>query len=308
MIKGSTAGLYYFAVVSQMPWIDSWLDKNPIIRIGPKPLDNGFRYTVNLVADYQRKLLDGNLDRKPVANFIDNYTGLQKTCPFADDNQVINWLMLNILAGGDSTAGALRPVVYHLAKCPRAQAELQAELGAAQLLRAPQWIAQWRDIKALPYLDAVTWEAARMNPAIGLMPEREVPPGGFQLPDGRLIPEGTKVGVNPAVVTRDARLFGGQVDSFIPERWLALPGESVEHLARRRRPMEEATDMMFGAGSRACMGKHLAKVEIGKLIATLYSLFDIHLVDINHQWNHFNSWFMYQSDMPMIIRRRSMEP
>ncbi|KAG6017458.1 hypothetical protein E4U43_001143 [Claviceps pusilla] len=301
MIAESTAGLNYFATVSQIPWLDNWLDKNPVLRIGPKPLVKGLLYTVNLVADYQKKLSDGTLERRHVESFIDKYNGLKNVYDFADDNQIVHWLMANILAGGDSTAGALRPIVYYLAKRPEVQVRLQTELQGARL-SVP---AQWSEVKHLAYLDAVLREAARMSPAVGLMFERQVPAGGFQLPDGRFIPEGTTVGINPTVVTRDVSVFGDEVDDFRPERWLRAPQESVWNYDQRRRQMEEVTDLMFGAGSRACMGKSLAKVEMYKLIATLYTLFHINLPDVNHEWKRRNAWFMYQHDMPMVIRRRA---
>ncbi|KAG5948920.1 hypothetical protein E4U53_006106 [Claviceps sorghi] len=302
MIAESTAGLDYFATVSQIPRLDNWLDKNPVMRLGPKPLVKGFLYTVNLVADYQRKLSDGSLERKRVKSFADKYNDLRDVYDFVDDDQVVNWLMLNILAGGDSTAGALRPIVYYLAKRPEAQVRLQTELVGAGV-SVP---AQWRDVKHLLYLDAVIREAARMSPAIGLMFERQVPAGGFQLPDGRFIPQGTNVGINPTVVTRDMSVFGDEVDAFVPERWLQAPQESAWHFSQRRRRMEEVTDLMFGAGSRACMGKSLAKVEIYKLMATLYTLFHINLPDTGHEWTCRNAWFMYQKNMPMVIRRRGL--
>lgn len=258
--------------MSQIPWLDNWLDKNPVYRIGPKPLVNGFIYTVNLQVNYQKQLAEGTLKPKKVEHFIDKYNGLKAVYPdFVDDNQVINWLMLNVLAGGDSTAGSMRPVVYYLAKNPEAYQKLVDELTAAKLSLP----ARWRDIHNLPYLDAVIREAARICPAVGLMLEREVPLGGFQLPDGRFIPEGTKVGLNPTVVTRDIGVFGDNVDTFDPNRWLQKPGEDDETFTTRQRRMQEATDLMFGAGNRVCMGKHLAKMELYKLMATLYSEFDV---------------------------------
>ncbi|KAK9441613.1 Cytochrome P450 [Metarhizium brunneum] len=300
MIKESTDGLRYFAPVSQAPWLDNWLDKNPFYRIGPKPLVNGLLYTVARLADYQKSLAEGSLVRAKVDTFIDKYHGLRDVHPdVADSNQLVNWLMLNVLAGGDSTAGALRPIVYHLGKCPEAQTRLQSELQTAQLSLP----AQWKDIHRLPYLDAVIREAARLNPAVGLMFEREVPAGGFQLPDGRFIPAGTNVGINPAVVTRDVGVFGEHIDRFVPERWLQRRDEGSDQFIRRRRQMEEAGDLMFGAGSRACTGKHFAKVEMYKLMATLYSMFHIRLPDPNHEWNYCNAWFMYHSNIPMRITR-----
>ncbi|KAG8410033.1 hypothetical protein J3458_019104 [Metarhizium acridum] len=304
MIKESTDGLHYFAPVSQAPWLDNWLDKNPIYRIGPKPLVNGLLYTVARLADYQKKLAEGTLARAKVDTFIDKYHGLRDAYPdVADSNQLVNWLMLNVLAGGDSTAGALRPIVYHLGKCPEAQTRLQSELKTARLCLP----ARWKDIHRLPYLDAVIREAARLNPAVGLMFEREAPADGFRLPDGRFIPAGTNVGINPAVVTRDVGVFGEHVDRFVPERWLQRCDEGSDQFIRRRRRMEEAGDLMFGAGSRACMGKHFAKMEMYKLMATLYSMFHIRLPDPNHEWNYCNAWFMYHTNIPMRITRLGLD-
>lgn len=39
--------------------------------------------------------------------------------------------------------------------------------------------------------------------------------------------------------------------------------------------MKDNVDFVFGGGGRICMGRYLAMLEIKKLIATLYSLFDV---------------------------------
>ena len=306
IIAESTAGLKYFAPVSQMPWIDDWLDKNPVWRIGPRPLVNGFLYTVKLLSEYQKQLDDGTATHRGVDTFLEKYNGLEKTVDFVDHNQVINWLMLNVLAGGDSTAGALRSVVYHLARNPSVQAKLVAELDAAATGSplAEGSPPQWKSIKPLAYLDAVMWEAQRVSPALGLILERWTPAGGLQLPDGRVVPAGTKVGISPCVVTRDVGLFGEDVETFRPERWLQRDGEDADSYATRRRRMAEAADFMFGTGNRVCMGKHMAKTIMYKLIATLYSEFDVRFEKPGHEWKYFNAWFMYQSDMPMVLERR----
>jgi cytochrome P450 len=322
IIAESTAGLKYFAPLSQIPWLDNWLDKNPVWRIGPRPLVKGFSITVQKLTEYQQQLAAGEAKPKPVDLFIDRYNGLKETHPdFVDDAQVINWLMLNVLAGGDSTAGAMRSVIYHLARNPGAQAKLQAELDAAGV-RSP---AQWADIGKLPYLDAVMRESQRASPALGLMLEREVPAAGFQLPDGRVIPANTKVGLNPCVVNHDKGVFGDDVEAFRPERWFKRGDESDDAFSLRLRRMQEAADLMFGSGTRICMGKHLAKLITTKLIASLYATYSVsrivkytscfvtnadhtsqkvQLKDPNHTWTYFNAWFMYQSDMPMIIVKR----
>ncbi|KAJ0416125.1 hypothetical protein BJY00DRAFT_292130 [Aspergillus carlsbadensis] len=54
----------------------------------------------------------------------------------------------------------------------------------------------------------------RLNPGTAMVFERIAPEGGFTLPDGRYIPAGTKVGINPAVTNRDYAIFGEDADDF----------------------------------------------------------------------------------------------
>lgn len=179
--------------------------------------------------------------------------------------------MLSILAGGDTSSATMRAVLYYLAKAPAAAAKLSSELEAASLPTP----APWALIRDLPYLDAVIREAMRVNPGIAMMFERVVPEGGFTLPDGRYLPAGTKVGSNPFVTGRDYGVFGDDADNFDPDRWLRRQGESEEAFDVRLRRMKDTVNFVFGGGGRICMGRYLAMLEIKKLVATLYSLFDV---------------------------------
>ncbi|KAF2768767.1 cytochrome P450 [Teratosphaeria nubilosa] len=303
LIVDSTKGLYYFAPISQMPWLDNLLDKNPVYRIGPKPTLTGVMYAFGVVAQYQKDIKEkGPPQGDHVDHYLDKYLALREEFPdMVDDNQIVNWLMLNILAGGDTTSAMMRAVVYYLAKTPGNYRKLVDELDEVKLSLP----AQWKDVQGLPYLDAVIREASRYNPGIAMIFERDVPEPGFSLPDGRFIPGGTKVGINPAVTNRDLEIFGPDADGWDADRWLQKEGESKEEFAQRVQRMKDVSEFTFGAGNRVCMGKNLAKLEIYKLIATLYSLYDIKLVDPEHKWKYHDAWFVYQWDMPMILSRRS---
>ncbi|KKK15010.1 hypothetical protein ARAM_007359 [Aspergillus rambellii] len=301
LITDSTKGLIYFAPVSQIPWIDLLLDKNPIVRIGPKPTLTGVLYAFKVVAEYQAQLKEDRIKAGTVDHTLDKYVQLKDTYPdMVNDQQIVNWLMLSILAGGDTTSSTMRAIVYYLAKDSDAYQKLVTELESASLSLP----AQWKDIRELPYLDAVIREGMRINPGIAMVFERVVPDGGFTLPDGRYIPAGTKVGINPAVTNRDYGVFGDDADVFRPDRWLKRDDESAEAYHERHRRMNDTCDFVFGGGGRICMGRYLAMLEIKKLIATLYSAFDMQLVDPQHEWTYRNAWFVYQSDMPMTISRR----
>ena len=180
-----------------------------------------------------------------------------------------------ITAGGDTTAATLRGLVYYLSKTPAARKALMTELDSAALSITPTTPAQWNHIRHLPYLDAVIHESFRMNLGISLPLERVVPETGFTFPDGRFAPGGTIVGANPYVILRDEGVFGDDVDSFRPERWLQRDGESTGDFNGRVRKMRETGEFVFGAGSRICLGKNLVLLEISKLVATLYALFDV---------------------------------
>ncbi|KAF3763420.1 cytochrome P450 [Cryphonectria parasitica EP155] len=301
LIRDSTKGLYYFAPISQIPWVDKLLDKNPIMRIGPKPTLTGIFYAYKVVAEYEHEL-EVKGDRSTSAeHYLDKYTKLS-TCqdPKVDNNQIVSWLMLNVLAGGDTTSATMRAVVYYLAKTPHAHDKLTAELDSARLALP----AQWSSIKSLPYLDAVMRESLRINPGIAMIFERIVPLGGLTLPDGRFIPAGTKVGVNPAVTNRDRVVFGADADDFNPDRWLRRDDEDEAEFEVRHKRMRDVADHTFGGGSRVCMGRYFAQLELFKLFATLYSVFDIKLQDTSHKWKYHDAWFVYQWDMPMLITRR----
>jgi cytochrome P450 len=161
--------------------------------------------------------------------------------------------------------------VHYLAKSIDAYRNLVSELSSASLT----FPAQWKDIRELPYLDAVIRESMRLNPGIAMVFERVAPEGGYTLPDSRYIPAGTKVGINPAVTNRDYTVFGEDADVFRPDRWLKRDGESDEEYQERHRRMNDTCDFVFGGGGRICMGRYLAMLEIKKLIATLYSIFDV---------------------------------
>jgi cytochrome P450 len=65
---------------------------------------------------------------------MDKYVQLKETYPdMVNDTQIINWLMLNILAGGDTSSATNGAILYYLAKSPSASTKLVAELQAASL-------------------------------------------------------------------------------------------------------------------------------------------------------------------------------
>ncbi len=102
-----------------------------------------------------------------------------------------------------------------------------------------------------------------------------VPPGsGLRPDDGQSVPPGTAVAISGWSTHFDRNVYGNDAHLFRPERWLKDPQESEYDFSERLRRMNKA-DLTWGAGDRACMGKNIARCEMYKLMATLYSVFDV---------------------------------
>ncbi|KAE8326684.1 cytochrome P450 [Aspergillus sergii] len=269
ILEVSTKSLDYFASASlmtlicsflqvcQIPMLDLLLDKNPIYRLGPP----SFRWSVKFSAE----------DKMP---------------GIVDDTVAQMYLVLNIVAGSDTTASAISAAVYY------------KELRGANLSTPPQW----KEVRSLPYLDAIMWEAMRVHAGVGLLLERIVPKGAFTLPDGRFVPEGTMVGMNPRVINRNRTVFGPEPDSFKPEQWLPAEGEDDEAYQTRFSKMK-GTDLTFGARPQACLRRYNSQLESYKFVATLFTMFDLEHPD--HEWEVINSWFVRQKDIPVVIKERN---
>ncbi|KIX02572.1 uncharacterized protein Z518_08513 [Rhinocladiella mackenziei CBS 650.93] len=305
----SERSLDYYASVSQVPVLDFVFDKNPVRRIGPPTFSWATDFAVQALGERlarravtaeeksESKKADG---KKEAKDFLDCFLEAKVTHPdFVDDNQVVNYLLINLLAGSDTTAISLGAIIYYTLKNPGVHKKLVDELHNATL----SFPVAWSETLSLPYLKAVVRETLRIHSGVGLMLERIVPATGLTLPDGRYIPGGSVVGMNPWVVHRSEEYFGPNVDEFVPERWLPMAGETEEEFKKRETKMKEA-DLTFGHGTRICMGKNLSKLEADKVVATLFKYYDLALVDPNKPWTVKNSWFTYNKNINITIAKK----
>ncbi|KGO65675.1 Cytochrome P450 [Penicillium italicum] len=294
--------LDYSGKIGQMPWLDYLFIKNPL-----KSLFGGG--STGAVARFARARLDERLNQKstsPVANkkkdFMDRFLEAKNEHPkIVTDNQVFSYTVSNMNAGSDTTAISLRAILYYTLKNPQASMKLHQELTVALKEKRITLPVSWKQSQEqLPYLDAVIKEALRLHPAVGLMLERIVPAEGLQLPDGGpFLPAGTIVGANPWIIHR-SQVFGEDIESFVPERWLKMDTESETSFQDRRQKMIRAT-FTFGAGPRTCIGKNISLLEIYKLIPSLFLRYKIEFDDPSAEWEIVNAWFVRQKNMDVRL-------
>ncbi|KAH7042229.1 cytochrome P450 [Macrophomina phaseolina] len=206
-------------------------------------------------------------------------------------------LTSNVTAGSDTTSISLCATVYHLLTTPPALARLLRELrerveaGEIQ----PEGIVAQKVAERWPYLQAVIYEGLRLHPAVGVLLSRIVPPQGLSF-EGNYVPGGTEVGTSAWVIHRDESIFGSDTDKFRPERWL---DEENKHKMHR-------FFFAFGGGSRTCIGRNIAMLEINKVLPTLFLHFDFQFVDSNKHPEEKYANLVSFKPFYVVARKRSI--
>ncbi|KAF2269652.1 cytochrome P450 [Lojkania enalia] len=214
--------------------------------------------------------------------------------------------MLQILAGSDTTATAIRGTMLCIMSHPRVHNKLQAEIDAAVTsgtASAASDIISEASANKLEYLQAVIREGLRVHPPVTDVAPKVVPKGGDKvIIDGEHIylPGNTNIGFCVVGLNRNKKIFGDDVDQFRPERWL------VEDQGRLT-AMKRVTDLLFGSGRYQCLGKPIAWMEINKTIFELLRHFDWALAFPEKPWISKNYMGIFvQEEMWVQVTERSV--
>jgi cytochrome P450 len=173
--------------------------------------------------------------------------------------------VMQILAGGETTATGLRATLLYIVTNPRVYATLRAEINNAvktegkissPVIKDTEW-------RHLVYLQAVIKEGLRIWPPVTGMMSKFSPPNGDELTiDGEkvFIPGGTNIGWASWGIHRNKAVFGEDAELYRPERW--LDEANPEKLER----MRKVVDLNFGYGKYYCLGRLVALSELHKVV------------------------------------------
>ncbi|KAJ5210101.1 Cytochrome P450 [Penicillium cf. griseofulvum] len=186
------------------------------------------------------------------------------------DRDIMTHALCNISAGSNTSAIALRSILYHILKDRRVYNKLYDEF---RVLEDP---VQFTDANKLPYFAAVIQEALRIHPSVGMMLAPVVPAG---------------VGINPWVLHRDPEVFPDP-DSFRPERW--LQGETGDN----QRKLMNSFFLTFGHGAHTCSGRWI------KVIPSLMLRFMMTLAN-DDKYGSNNRWFTTQHGLSVKFIERA---
>ncbi|OQV04065.1 hypothetical protein CLAIMM_09012 [Cladophialophora immunda] len=192
------------------------------------------------------------------------------------DETILRMISSTIAAGFDTSAFTMTAILYYLVKYPGAMKKLRAEIDEA--------------------LNAGRLSPQPRFPFVRVPLEREVPPEGAEIA-GTFLPGGTIVGVSVWNAHFDRTVFGKDADEFRPDRWL-----EPDH---QRRLMMERTVLGFGAGKRVCIGRHIAELEMKKVIPRILLEFDISLEDPTYRLEPVDKWTNFPKPFSLICQDRA---
>ncbi|XP_049548242.1 uncharacterized protein LOC125959463 [Anopheles darlingi] len=174
-----------------------------------------------------------------------------------------------LMAGIDTTSSGSMGMMYCLAKNPDKQSKLRDELRTIMPNKDSPLTAE--NMRNLPYLRACIKEGLRMFPPVV---------GNFRATgrnivlQGYRIPKDTDVGMGSLVLQHDEKRFT-RAKEFLPERWLADRDADIPS-GKDANPF---IFLPFGFGSRSCIGKRLAMMEMEIITARLIRKYEA-------RWNY----------------------
>ena len=177
---------------------------------------------------------------------------------------------LLIIAGSDTTSTALASAFFYLVHNPTTLDKLSKEITST--FSDLEEIHSSPTLNSCQYLRAVIDEAMRMSPPVGGILPREVLHGGLEV-DGLFIPQGVVVGTPHYTIHHNPEYYPDPF-TFNPERWIVDSSPTVTREAVDR---AQSAFCPFSIGSRGCIGKGVAYVELMTSLARAVFMYEMRL-------------------------------
>ncbi|KAM7194164.1 Cytochrome P450 [Naviculisporaceae sp. PSN 640] len=192
-------------------------------------------------------------------------------------NEAESEILLQIVAGSDTTSTAIRATLLAILTNPRVHATLLSEILSATSSLSEEEVTPNHTAQSMPYLQAVIREGMRWHPPVAGMLSKKVPEGGDNW-KGMDLPAGVEIGYCAWGVMHDEKFWGEDAEEFRPERWLEADKD-------RLKAMEAQLGLTFGYGRWQCLGKDVAWMEMNKVFVELLRRFELSVVNTSKPWD-----------------------
>jgi len=300
LISSIHLGFFHSANLGYLPGQMAWV-RNPLATFILNSLygtDEFFPWTFEILKS--RRVTPK--DPKDEKDLMDHFMGMKEPhgTP-ASDSSVLVELGNIIAAGADTTSIGIRTVLIQLLMHPEDYVRVQDEVDAlyqSGTASSGRHGISYLAAEKLTYLNACIKEALRLHPSILWQLPREAPAAGVEIA-GHYIPPSATISMSPVAQNRDRATFGADADEWRPSRW--IPGRWNTEAAIKDMDKYNVT---FGYGSRTCVGRNLALVELHKFIAEFVHRYDASFVNRDRPFVTKSMWFSYQDDMFLDLKLR----
>jgi cytochrome P450 len=210
-----------------------------------------------IMEEVRRRHRDGVRHDDIVSQLIDARD--RRTGAPMEDRQLQDEILTLIVAGHETTASSLNWFWYLLSRAPDVASRIHAEVDAGGTAALG-----YGDLEQLPFTRAAIDETLRLYPPGWLLTRRAIAADSV---GGIALPAGADVLISPYLVHRHPAHWADP-ERFDPVRFGGGEGERRNRFAY----------LPFGLGARACIGEHLALVEMHTHVAMLARRFELELV------------------------------
>lgn len=173
-------------------------------------------------------------------------------------------------SGSDTTATQIAANFFYLTRNPHTLSRLASEIRST--FTSSREIRLGPKLDSCHYLHAVVEETLRMSPSVPGLLTREVLPGGAEVA-GTYFPAGVELGV-PIYAIHHNSIYFPSPHTYKPERWLEDENEDGKFGVTSA----YSAFQPFSYGTRQCIGKRLAYMEIWFVLARVLWQFDVEFV------------------------------
>ena len=209
-----------------------------------------------IMEDVGRRRRD-NVRRNDIVSLLLDARDRQTGEPMAD-RALLDEILTLIVAGHETTASSLNWFWYLLTQAPDAAARLHAEVDAAA-----NDVPGYEQLAAFPYVRRALDETLRLYPPGWLLTRRSIAASNLGI---YALPPRTDVLISPYLIQRHPD-YWPQPGTFDPDRFLPEVNAARDRFVY----------LPFGLGPRACIGEHLALIEMHAHVATLARRFALEL-------------------------------
>ncbi|EOA34755.1 hypothetical protein CARUB_v10022327mg [Capsella rubella] len=165
-----------------------------------------------------------------------------------------------MVAGRDTTSSALTWFFWLIFTHPQVMAKIRHEIDTK---------FDPANLEKLVYLQAALSESMRLYPPIPL--NHKSPLKSDVLPSGHNVEANSKIIISMYALGRMRSVWGEDASEYKPERWISEDG------GIRHEPSYKF--VAFSAGPRACLGKHLALLQMKMVVVDIIQNYDLKIVE-----------------------------